>query len=416
MHISRMFQKAKNYLWHLPKSYLMAARYGFPSKKLTLIGITGTDGKTTTCNLIYEVLNNSNYKVGLLSTIGAKIGDKLLPIPPHMTSPDPSLIQSIFRQMVDQKITHVVVEVTAHALDQFRFAGCHFTIAGITNTSHEHLDYFHDMTNYIETKGKLLTSSDISILNRDDESFLQLSKQCPSTPITYSQKQSADFSITNIKVADNLSFSVNKIPFKTNSNYLYQVNNITLAYIICQKLGSKDNVFKETIANFPFMKGRRETVDNDFNINALIDFAHTPQALEQTLISIKRNHPHGKLIVIFGATGGRDQTKRPLMGKVVSDYADVAYITADDTRNESVSDINQQIIAGINQQRIDSKKFRYFDIPNRQDAFNQAVQLAQSGDTVIACGKGHETTILHGTTEYPWSERLAFTTAFKLKK
>ena len=410
-----MIQKLKNYLYHLPKSYLFAALNLFPARKLTLIGITGTDGKTTTTNLIYEVLRQSGYKVGILSTIGAKIGDNLLPIPPHMTSPDPSLIQNIFKQMVKEKVTHVIVEVTAHALDQFRFAGCHFLIAGITNTSHEHLDYFRTMENYISVKSKLFLNADIAILNQDDESYPAIKNVCQHKIVTYSQLKSADISAKNIKITSkNLSFDINNNKLTTDSNYSYQVNNILLSWAVCRELKINLALFQKIIKNFPFIKGRREKVINDYNINALIDFAHTPAALKETLHSLKKS-AKGKLITIFGATGGRDQSKRPIMGEVVSREADIALVTADDTRNEKVEDINQQIISGFDQKRLSSKKFTFFNIPNRQDAFNMAVAIAQPGDTIIACGKGHETTILHGTTEYPWSERSAFDTAFKLK-
>ena len=410
-----MFQKVKNYFWHLPKSYLFAALNGFPARRLTLIAVTGTDGKTTTCNLIYEVLHKAGYKVGVLSTIGAKIGDKLLPIPPHMTSPDPSLIQKIFKQMVDEQVTYVIVEVTAHALDQFRFASCHFKIAGITNVTHEHFDYFHDMENYILTKARLFTISDTAILNRDDPSFDTIKNLCSGQIVTYSQKLKSDFTAKNITITNtNLGFDVNNYHLITDSNYAYQVNNILLAFAVCQQLSVDTKTFKDTILNFPEMKGRRELVNNDFKVTAIIDFAHTPAALEKTLSALKKNST-GRLIVIFGATGGRDQSKRPIMGQVVSQLADISIVTADDTRNENVSDINEQIISGFDEKRLVDKKFTYYNIPHRQDAFNLAVSIALPGDTIVACGKGHETTILHGTTEYPWSERSAFTTAFKLK-
>ena len=162
------------------------------------------------------------------------------------------------------------------------------------------------------------------------------------------------------------------------------------------------------------MKGRREIVKNDLHIQCIIDFAHTPNALYQTLSSLKLV-TKGKLICLFGATGGRDQSKRPIMGKVVSQNCDIGIITADDTRNEKIDNINQQIIGGIDPEQIKKNKFTYYNVPNRQDAFNLAVSLAKSGDTIVACGKGHETTILHGNTEYPWSESDAFKTAFRTR-
>ena len=407
-----MIQTIKNYLWHYPKALFAAARYGFPSSHLTLIGITGTDGKTTTCNLIYETLQKAGYKAGLLSTIGAKIDQNLLPIPPHMTSQDPLLIQKIFRQMVDKKVTHVVVEVTAHALDQFRFGLCRFEIAAITNTAHEHLDYFKNMTQYIDTKSKIFSNSKVSILNKDDPSFPIITSKYTQNFITYSQKTSATYQAQNIKISEKeMTFVVNQKKFITDSPYTYQVNNILASYSVCHELGIKNEIFFDTIKKFPFMKGRREEVENTFGFRTLIDFAHTPQALDQTLTSLKKTTT-GRLIVIFGATGGRDQTKRPIMGQIVSKLADIAIVTADDTRHEHVAKINQQIISGFHQ----SNEFSFYDIPNRQDAFNLAIKIAKENDTIIACGKGHETTILHGTTEYPWSERSAFETAFKLRE
>ncbi len=181
----------------------------------------------------------------------------------------------------------------------------------------------------------------------------------------------------------------------------------------------------DTIKNFPEIKGRRQQIDNNLGLTTIVDFAHTPQALQETLKSLRKRRPN-RLIVIFGATGGRDKTKRPLMGKTVSKLSDIAIITADDTRNEKVEDINSQIIEGITgsknlflkpaqYKQVDPKKFTYFSIPNRQDAFNLAIKIAQEGDLIIACGKGHESTILHGNTEYPWSEAQAFRTAFKSK-
>lgn len=407
-----MVQKLKNIFWHLPKNFLINLKYGFPAKKLILIGVTGTDGKTTTCNLIHHVLINSGIKAGLISTIGAKIGNSEYNTQLHMTSPDPVVIQKLLRQMVKENVTHVVLEVTAHALDQFRYFGCKFEIASITNTSHEHLDYFHNLNNYIETKTKLFKSAKIIILNKDDQSFDQIKKQISKPIITYGIDSKSNYQATNIKIDEKeLQFKVNNLKIITNSNYYYQIYNILLTLAITDSLKIDSKILIETVKNFPEIRGRMEEFQNDFKFKTLIDFAHTPAALKSTLFSLKKN-TSGKLIVIFGATGGRDKTKRPIMGKVVSEIADIAIITSDDTRNEKIEDINEQIISGINKKKT---KFKYFNIPNRQDAFNMAIKLAQTGDTIVACGKGHENTILHGNTEYPWSESEAYRTAFRYK-
>jgi len=403
-------QKLKNLFWHLPKSIFYNFYYGFPSKKLVLIGITGTDGKTTSVNLLHKALLESGIKTGLISTLGAKIGDNDISVGLHTTSPDPSLTQKIFRRMVDEGITHAIIEVTAHAIDQYRYYGCQFKVCAITNTSHEHLDDFLDMQQYIDTKAKLFKSTENAVLNKDDASYKIITSQTPAKIVTYSINKTSDYQAKDIVITSKqLSFSANKTTFKTNSNYKYQIYNILLVNAILNVLKIDNKIILNLIKDFPLMKGRRETVPNNLRINCIIDFAHTPAALKTTLESLKST-TKGKVIVIFGATGGRDPSKRPIMGEVVSNLADIAIVTADDTRNELVENINKNIISGMNKNKTG---FTYYDIPRRQDAFNLAIKLASSGDTVIACGKGHETTILHGNTEYPWSERDAFLTAFR---
>jgi len=431
------FQKFKNTFWHYPKNIFLNLYHHSPSKKLTLVGVTGTDGKTTTCILLYEILKKAGIKAGVITTIGAKFGDNQeIDTGLHMTSPDPALIQKIFQQMIDAGVTHVVCEVTAHALDQYRFSGCRFQVSAITNTSHEHLDYYSDMDQYIRSKSKLFELSQKAILNKDDQSYKLLKSLITIPTSTFSIDTSSDYQAKNIKLSSkNLRFQVNDLEINTDSNYYYQINNILVALAIIDHLKIDRKFLLSTVKNFPETKGRREEVQNHLGIKAIIDFAHTPNALQNTLSSLKET-TKGNLIIIFGATGGRDQSKRPKMGEVVSNIANIAIITSDDTRNEEVKTINQQIINGIDQkkshffdiQHIENKRqintiletakreFVYFNIPNRQDAFNLAIKLSQNDDTVIACGKGHETTILLGNTEYPWSESEAFRTAFRLKK
>ncbi len=434
--IKSFIQKSKNFLIHQPKGLFYNLKYGYPTKKLTLIGITGTDGKTTTCTLIYEILKEAGYKVGMINTIGARIGDKEYNTGLHTTSPDPAKLQDLFSQMVKAGMTHVVCEVTSHALDQHRFFGCNFKISAITNISHEHLDYHKTMENYIASKVKLFEQSQQAVLNIDDESYKQIKASINIPITTYGVKKACDYQAKEIKLNDkSLKFKVNKLSLETDSNYSYQVYNILTALAVTEKLGIDPKIVEKVIKNFPATKGRREEFSNDLKIKTIIDFAHTPAALKSTLSSLKEN-TKGNLIVIFGATGGRDVSKRPLMGKIVSEIANIAIITSDDTRNEKIEDINKDIISGIDQKNarfLDPEKletnsqilnaskesknnFTYFNIPNRQDAFNLAIKLAQPGDTVIACGKGHETTILLGNTEYPWSESEAYRTAFRFKK
>jgi UDP-N-acetylmuramoyl-L-alanyl-D-glutamate--2,6-diaminopimelate ligase len=419
------FQKIKNVFWHLPKSIFFHYYYGQPSKKLTLIGITGTDGKTTTCTLIHQVLQKSGIKSGLITTITSP--------GLHTTSPKPEEIQRYFKKVISEGCTHCVCEITSHALDQNRFWGCQFNVSALTNISHEHLDYHHTLSSYIASKAKLFSQSKLAILNRDDQSYDQIKKSTICPIVSYSISNPSDFQAKNITSSTNeLQFSLGKTNFATDSNYHYQIYNILAAYIVTQHFNINPQIFLDTIKVFPNVKGRREEIQNNQNIRTIVDFAHTPAALQGTLFSLK-NTTQNQLIVIFGATGGRDQTKRPMMGKIVSELANIAVITADDTRQENINDINDQIISGIDPdnsqyfdyqepldikkiRNISHKKFVYFNVPNRADAFNLAIKLSRPKDTVIACGKGHENTILHGKTEYPWSEAEAFRTAIKLKK
>jgi UDP-N-acetylmuramoyl-L-alanyl-D-glutamate--2,6-diaminopimelate ligase len=425
------FQKIKNIFWHYPKNIFLTLKYHHPAKKLTLIGITGTDGKTTTCSLIYETLKKAGLNAGVITTIGAKFGnDQEIDTGLHMTSPDPYLIQQILSQMVKVGVTHVVCEVTAHALDQHRFYGCHFQIALVTNTSHEHLDYFLNMENYIQAKSKIFKQAKISILNKDDPSFGFLSSKNPQA-LTYSIDKKSNFQAKNVKPNQKgISFSVNGQKITTDTIYHYQIYNILASLAVISELNIDTTYLSQIVENFPATKGRREEIPNGLGINAIVDFAHTPNAIKNTLSSLRQVN-QGKIIAIFGATGGRDQSKRPEMGLVTSQLADIAIITSDDTRNEDINNINQQIISGIQKNALliesnditqikniikdNPKKFIYFNLPNRQDAFNLAVKLAKDKDIIIAMGKGHESSILLGKTEYPWSESQAFRLAFSLK-
>lgn len=402
-----MIKKLKKYFYHLPKAIFANLIFGFPHRKLVLIGVTGTDGKTTTSTLIQQTLQNSGLKVGIISTISSP--------GLHTTSPEPQILMKLFNEFLKQGCTHVVCEVTSHSLDQFRYWGCHFEVSVLTNISHEHLDYHKTMENYILTKSLLFNQSKVAVLNHNCQHYKEILKNIKIKTVSYGTKSKTDIRATKVTLTDkSLSFNVDKQIFVTDSNYHYQLFNILAALSVCRQLKIDDKFIIKTIQKFPDTTGRRQEVDNNYSFKTLVDFAHTPNALYETLSSL-RLVTKGKLICIFGATGGRDQSKRPIMGHVVSQNCDIGIVTADDTRNEKIENINQQIISGFDQKLLNNKSFTYYDIPNRQDAFNLAISLAKTGDTVIACGKGHETSILHGKTEYPWSESDAFKTAFRIK-
>lgn len=406
-----LLQRVKNIFWHLPKSIYYQLVNGLPTRHLTLIGITGTDGKTSTATLVHQILLASEIKSDLITTVNSP--------GLHTTSPDPRHLLPIFSQMIKKGVTHVVVEATAHGIDQHRFFGCHFAVSALTNITHEHFDDFVDINHYQTAKLQLFRNSSVCILNADDSSYTQFQKKLSPghQTISYGISPKSQLRATNITVTrDSLSFDADGHHFVSDSPYRYQVYNILAAYGICQALGVNHKVFLKTIRHFPEVAGRRQLIENDLGITAIVDFAHTPHALVETLSSLYQPRNNHQTIVIFGATGGRDQSKRPLMGQAVSQHSDIAILTSDDTRQEDIDHINQQIISGIDQTKIKKEQFKYYVQSDRQKAFDLALSLARKGDTVIACGKGHETSILIGKTEYPWSDAQAFRTSFRNTK
>lgn len=336
-----------NYFWHLPMAILANILYGFPARKLKVIGVTGTDGKTTTVHMIYEILKAAGKKVSLISTISAP--------GLHVTSPDPFLVQKFARDAVDRGDEYLVLEVTSHGLDQFRFWGIKFEAGLITNITHEHLDYHKTFRNYYQTKLKLLKMAKI--------------------PVKYK-----------------------KLKLKLKIPGDYNIENASAAIAVATSLGIDKELARKTVENFSGLTGRMEEVRNKRGIKIIIDFAHTPNGLEEALKALRSK---GKLIAVFGSAGQRDVTKRPLMGEVAS-VADILVITAEDPRGE-LEVINKQITKGI------KTGVDYFVIDDRQEAINFAVnKLAMRGDTVGIFGKGHEKSInLDGKHEIPWSDKKA---------
>lgn len=433
---SPLKQKLVNTLWHLPKNYLISLKSGNPGRKLKIIGVTGTDGKTSTCVLLYEVLKKAGLRVGLISTIGAKIESDWLDTQLHMTSPDPALIQQLLSQMYTAKVDYVVLEVTSIALDQHRFYGCNFQLGLFLNLSPEHLDYHLNMDNYLLAKSKLLSCASTALANGDDPAFPKLKKLISKDIITFGAQPKNTIRATNIDLdKDFLTFQVEDKLFKTNSNYEYQIYNILGVLAITRQLQIPDEILISTILTYPETKGRREEVANEQSLKCIVDYGHTPQAFLATFSSLRKTYPKNNIISIFGATGGRDMSKRPKMGEIASTFCNLSILTTDDTRQENLKTINTQIISGMkspitpyilknklpnkteirNIRKLLKKQNLYLEVDNRQDAITTAVLIAQKNDIVIALGIGHQKTILLGTTEYPWSEYDAFRTALNTK-
>jgi UDP-N-acetylmuramoyl-L-alanyl-D-glutamate--2,6-diaminopimelate ligase len=389
-----MWQKIKNF-YHLGMAILANLIYGFPSRKIKIVGVTGTDGKTTTTSLIYHILNTAGFKSSMVSSVGAIVGGNDYDIGFHVTTPSSFGVQRFIKKAADSGSKFLVLETTSHALDQYRAFGIKYEVGVLTNVTHEHLDYHKTYENYVKTKVKLFKLSKVAIANRDDESYKLISnfKFLISKLVTYGMK---DNSYINPKV----------FPFKTNLIGKFNRYNVLAAISVCKILGIKDEAIRKGIGSFIPPKGREDIVyKKDFTV--MIDFAHTPNAIDQILSAI-RPDVKGKIIHVFGSAGARDVTKRPLMGKMSSKYSDVIILTSEDPRKESVEKIMSEIASGI------SKKTRIIKIIDRKKAIEQAIGSAKKDDYVLVTGKSHEKSMNYGHGEEAWDEYAVVKNALRI--
>lgn len=381
----RMIRSLKG-LYHLIIALASLIWFRFPARTLTVIGVTGTDGKTTTTTLIYNILLASGLKTSIISSVHAVIAGMSYDTGFHVTTPNAYWLQKYLREAVDHGDTHIVLEVTSHAIDQHRVFGISFAVGVLTNITHEHLDWHKTFDAYQQAKLKLLRSSKIVIINRDEaDSYTQLVEHLRSkTLITYGIRRDAKITPAVFSFSTMLPGEFNRY-------------NCLAAIATAQMLGIQKSVIRKVVKDFSGVSGRMEYITvKPFTV--IVDFAHTPNAIEKVLKHI-REHTKGRLIHVFGSAALRDRSKRPMMGSASSTYADVIILTEEDYRTENVNTIIDDIASGITDEK---KVYRY---PNRSDAIQHALSLARSGDTVIITGKGHEKSICRGTTEYPWSDQ-----------
>ncbi|MBN2017444.1 MAG: UDP-N-acetylmuramoyl-L-alanyl-D-glutamate--2,6-diaminopimelate ligase [Candidatus Cloacimonetes bacterium] len=407
-------------------AHLAAAFYGFPARKLIVIGVTGTDGKTTTSTLIHHILNEAGHKTGLITSINAVIGDRILETGFHTTTPDALSLQKYLAEMVDAGSEYAVIETSSHGLAQYRVEACEYDIAALTNITSEHLDYHRSREEYIQVKAhlfELLSLSSkkndipkISILNKDDPSYENFHKHQADMHISFGIKKNADYKAEDVMQNEKLRFSVHATgkTLRIESPLLgtYNVYNILAAIAVARSQNISWDVIVRAVSSLRTIKGRMENVlHKQGNFMVIIDFAHTANALEQALLAT-RSFTKGKIHVVFGSAGLRDVQKRREMGKVAGRFADRIYITTEDPRTESIDDIIQEIAAGCIQEGR-KEGIDFFKIPDREKAIEKAIISAHNGDTVITCGKAHETTMCYGIEETPWSEYDAAQKALK---
>ncbi|MBI2010228.1 MAG: UDP-N-acetylmuramoyl-L-alanyl-D-glutamate--2,6-diaminopimelate ligase [Candidatus Chisholmbacteria bacterium] len=398
--LSRLLPQSFKNLYHLFVAVAANFYYSFPARSLIVIGVTGTDGKTTTSHLIHHFLEASGYKAALISTVSAKIGDTEIDTGFHVTSPDPWPLQKLLRRIVAQNYGYVVLETTSHGLHQHRFWGVPFRIGVLTNVSLEHLDYHHTPSSYLKAKAKLFRHARHAVLNQDDPNSYSYIKTLLPPKISlhpYSLRAIPPTLLRSLK--DRF-----KEPFN-------QENGLAAA-TAANLLGVSEESISHALTAFPGVPGRLEEIPNPYHFTTIVDFAHTPNGLKRTLTALKKRRPKGKkLIAVFGAAGLRDKSKRPLMGEIGSLLADIIILTAEDPRTENVADIISQIRAGA------KGPAGILIEPDRQKAIDLAiVNLARPGDIVAVLGKGHEQSMCFGTIESPWSDHEAIRKALAQKK
>lgn len=407
-------------------AHLAAAYYGFPARNLTVIGVTGTDGKTTTINLINQILQAAGIQTGMITTINAMIGQQILDTGFHVTTPDAQDVQRYLADMVKAGLTHVLLETTSHGLEQYRVEACEFNIGVVTNITHEHLDYHGTFENYRASKSRLfeyLSSSKIipgvdvkaAVLNRDDASYSYLKSKVKVQEISYGLHSEADVRAENIKSTKNeMSFDVivkrRRHRLSTKLIGEYNVANCLAALASSVEVLDIDmDMASSAIKSFEPVPGRMEMIDLGQEFIAIVDFAHTPNALKKSL-EAARILTNGNVIAVFGSAGLRDRAKRWMMAEISIKLADITCFTAEDPRTESLDEIFREMAEGA--LALGGQEGRNFwRIPDRGEAIRHAVRLAKPGDLVIVCGKGHEQSMCFGNIEYAWDDRTALRAA-----
>jgi UDP-N-acetylmuramoyl-L-alanyl-D-glutamate--2,6-diaminopimelate ligase len=440
-------------------AWLNAAWYGNPSRSMALVGITGTDGKTTTANLLFNILKAGLRRVGLISTVHAVVGDQIYNTGLHTTTPDAPDVQRYLAQMRDAGSEIVVLETTSHGLAQHRVTGCMFDVAVVTNITHEHLDFHGSYDAYRDAKALLFRSLSqtpgaksfewlaagaglpylpkTAVLNRDDSSYEYLAQIPAERVITYGTEEPRStgaeeqgrrgaegaFSATALHLT---AVSVRHSPAGTEFDVhfspclrvpvspchlvtpligAFNVSNVLAALGAALALGIGPAAIEAGVRATTSIPGRMERIAAGQRFTAIVDFAHTPNALARALEAVRSlARPGGRVIAVFGSAGLRDREKRHLMGEVAARLADITVVTAEDPRTEDLAAIMAETATALAAAgRVEGADF--FCIADRQRAILHAVRLAAPGDVVIVCGKGHEQSMCFGATEHPWRDQ-----------
>ncbi|MBO5395724.1 MAG: UDP-N-acetylmuramoyl-L-alanyl-D-glutamate--2,6-diaminopimelate ligase [Clostridia bacterium] len=386
----------------LTLAQLCSAFYSHPERKLKITGITGTNGKTTVCEYLSHILEESGKKCGVIGTLGVKYGEYYSQT--GYTTPSPEILYKVLDLFVKSGCEHCVMEVSSQALEQKRTAPIDFTLAVFTNIGTDHLDRHGTFENYLSAKASLFSQSEKALLNADDINFERMAEKCRGQVFTFSAKDRyADFAAKDIRYPDSgISYvffdKKNIIPVSAELTGEFSVYNTLAAFSAAEILGVVPSLFSGIVKKLPEIKGRMQKISKD-NLSVFIDFAHTPEALQNVLSSLRKNTDN-KLFCVFGCGGNRDKGKRPLMGEIAARYSDSVIITSDNPRNENPCEISEDILKGI-------KNKRNVIVENdRKRAIEIALSAMKSGDCLLVAGKGHEEYQIIGDKKHIFSDEM----------
>lgn len=397
--VEKSYRRGRGLLWQ--------ARYGFPARGMRVIAVTGTNGKTTTCSYINEILKAAGYKTAVLNTVYYEIGGERLPNKTHFTIDKQSIVQSFFAKARRAKVDFVVLEVTSHALDQDRLMGVKVEIAVLSNLTQDHLDYHGTMERYAAAKALLFKNfcAKQAVLNADDKWHNYFKQAAKAVLFTYGKANGSTLKISGIKpgpAGTKADFSVRNKSFAVNTKLPgeFNVYNAAAAASTATILGIGDEQIVLGISSLKELAGRMEEVKEGQSFKVFVDFAITPDALEKALTAT-REITAGKVLIVFGATGDRDKVKRPDMGRAAAKYADLIYLTDDETYTEDPENIRNDVLEGIKQAKAES---RTEVIPDREKAIKEAFKHAKKGDAVLITGLGHEDSRNMGGKLVAWND------------
>lgn len=392
------------------RAKVVAARYGNPARDLRVIAVTGTNGKTTTVNFLNEILKEAGYKTAMFSTANIEIAGVQTVNDTNSTTATVSKLQKFFHDAKKADVEFALIEATSHALDQYKFAGVPIEMAIMTNLTQDHLDYHKTMENYAAAKAKLFEMQPrFIVLNTDDKYFDYFNKfEASEQKITYGESDLAEVKIKSFKLYKKGSEAKLRIDnnvaleIATNLPGEFNVYNMTAAAAGAYLLGISLQDIQEGIANLEGISGRFQYVTSDLPFEVVVDYAHTPDALEK-LLQTSKKITKNRTILVFGACGDRDREKRPIMGKIAQDLADRIIVTDEENYTEDAKQIREEVIAGFSKKN-GKIPANIQEIPDRKEAIRKALQIAGKGDTVLITGLGHEVYRIIDGEKTPWND------------